>query len=67
MRTLVVVDDVSEMVTTIIVSFSDAHRVVSQVDIAVIACDQLVNCSDELLEMFVIASQLYTYKRLLRC
>lgn len=37
-RTLVVVDDVSEMVLSAVMSLSHAHRVVRQVDIAVVAC-----------------------------
>jgi hypothetical protein len=36
-RTLVVVDDISEMVSSAVMSFSDAHRVVREVDIAVVA------------------------------
>jgi hypothetical protein len=35
-RTLIVVDDVSEVVTSAIVRFAHAHRVVREVDIAVI-------------------------------
>lgn len=35
-RTLVVVDDVSEVVASAIVRFAHAHRVVREVDIAVI-------------------------------
>lgn len=37
LRTLVVVDYVSEMVTTAVVGLSYTHTVVSEVDIAVIA------------------------------
>lgn len=37
LRTLVVVDYVSEMVTTAVVGLSHTHTVVSEVDIAVIA------------------------------
>lgn len=36
-RTLVVVHNVSQMVATAVMSFTDAHRVVSEVDIAVVA------------------------------
>lgn len=36
-RTLVVVDYISEMVTTAVVGLSHTHTVVSEVDIAVIA------------------------------
>jgi len=34
---LVVIDDISEVVTTAVVGFADAHGVVREVDIAVIA------------------------------
>lgn len=37
-RTLVVVDDVAEMVATAVVRLAHAHRVVRQVDVAVVAC-----------------------------
>jgi hypothetical protein len=36
-RTLVVVNDVSQVVTTAVMRFAHAHRVVCEVDIAVIA------------------------------
>lgn len=37
MPTLIVLDDVSQMITTAIVSFSYAHRIMCKVDIAVVA------------------------------
>jgi hypothetical protein len=37
-RTLIVVDDVTKMVTTAVVCFAHAHRVVREVNIAIIAC-----------------------------
>ena len=37
-RTLIVVYDISQMVPSAIVSFADAHRVVCEVHIAVVAC-----------------------------
>jgi len=37
-RTLVIVQYVAFMVSASIVGFSDAHRIVSEVDIAVVAC-----------------------------
>ncbi len=37
-RTLIIVQDVAFMIPASIVGFSDAHRVVSKVDIAVVAC-----------------------------
>ena len=40
-RTLVVVHDIAEMVSAAIVSFTHAHRVVGEVDIAVIAFEGL--------------------------
>lgn len=36
-RTLIVIDDISEVVTTAVVGFADAHGVMREVDIAVIA------------------------------
>ena len=36
-RTLIVVDDVTEMVTSTVVGFAYTHRVVREVDIAVVA------------------------------
>ena len=37
-HTLIVVYDISQMISSAIVSFADAHRVVCKVDIAVVAC-----------------------------
>ena len=41
-RTLVVVDNVAKVVTTAVVGFAHAHRVVCEVDITVIACEMSV-------------------------
>jgi hypothetical protein len=41
-RTLVVVYDISQMISPAIVSFADAHRVVREVHIAVVACGRSV-------------------------
>jgi hypothetical protein len=37
-RTLIVVDDIAEVVAAAVVSFAHAHGVVGEVDIAVVAC-----------------------------
>lgn len=42
-RTLVVVYDIAQMIATAIVSFSHAHGVVSEVDIAVVAFEELAS------------------------
>jgi hypothetical protein len=39
MRTLVIVDDISQMVSTTVMGFPHTHGVVGEVDIAVIAWD----------------------------
>lgn len=41
-HTLVVLDDVTQMVSTAVVSFADAHGVVREVHIAVVACRRSV-------------------------
>jgi hypothetical protein len=41
-QTLVIVDDVSEMIAATIMGLSNAHRVVREVDIAVVACSKSV-------------------------
>ena len=41
-QTLVVVYNVSQMVTTAVVGLADAHRVVREVDIAVVTCRRYV-------------------------
>lgn len=37
-RTLIVIDDVAQMITTGIMILAHTHRVVGEIDIAVIAC-----------------------------
>jgi hypothetical protein len=41
-RTLVVVYDISQMIPSTVVGFADAHRVVCEVHIAVVACARSV-------------------------
>lgn len=47
-RTLVVVDNVAKVVTTAVVGFAYAHRIVCEVDIAVIACEMSVEVVESL-------------------
>lgn len=43
---MVVIDDISEMVATAVVRLSDAHRVVREINIAVVACAAILAMAD---------------------
>lgn len=44
-RTLIVVDNIAQVVTSAVVGFAHAHRVVRKVDIAVVACEVSSCCA----------------------
>lgn len=65
-RTLVVVDDVAQVVAAAVVRLADAHGVVRQVDIAVVACKQGLLARNTMREGQGVLGRGRAYKRLRR-